>query len=144
MNPKTDIKFLQLALAVADIFSKDPSTRVGAVAVGSLKNQVAFGYNGLPPGLSDTDERLNDREAKYGLTLHAEENALINARFPVRTLYVTHHPCSACALRILASRSVRRVVYLKQACFEERWGQSLEGARAVLTEGGVSVEVMEV
>lgn len=140
MIDNTDIKFLELAIAVADIFSKDPSTKVGAIAVGSAKNQVAIGYNGLPPGLADTDERLTDRELKLALTLHAEENALANATFAVRTLYVTHHPCAGCALRILAKRTVRRLVYANNPVFEARWGASLAEARSLLNEAGVQVE----
>lgn len=140
MISNTDLKFLELASAVANIFSKDPSTKVGAVAVGSAKNQVAIGYNGLPPGLADTDERLTDRELKLLLTLHAEENALANATFAVRTLYITHHPCSDCALRILAKRTVRRVVYSEDSEFEARWSASMAAARSLLKEAGVQVE----
>lgn len=140
MITETDRKFLATAQAVANIWSKDPSTKVGAVAVGRSKNQVAFGYNGLPPGLFDGVDRLNDREVKLTLTLHAEENALANAAFPVFTLYVTHHPCQGCVLRILAKRSVRRVVYQVRPDFEARWAPSLAEARALLQEAGVEIE----
>lgn len=136
MISNTDRKFLNLAKAVADIFSKDPSTRVGAVAVGAVKNQVAIGYNGL----TDTDARLHDRDVKLALTLHAEENALANATFAVHTLYVTHHPCSGCALRILAKRTVRRVVYAVNANLEARWAASVAEARMLFAEAGVQIE----
>ena len=140
MIAPTDRKFLKLAQAVADIFSKDPSTRVGAVAVGAAKNQVAIGYNGLPPGVADTDARLHDRDVKLVLTLHAEENALANATFAVYSLYVTHHPCAACALRILAARSVRRIVYTINPEMEARWAPSFAAARDLLQEAGVQIE----
>ncbi len=140
MISNTDRKFLKLAQAVADIFSKDQSTRVGAVAVGAAKNQVAIGYNGLPPGLTDTDARLHDRDVKLALTLHAEEKALVNATFAVHTLYVTHHPCSGCALRILAKRTVRRMVYAVNANLEARWATSVAEARVLFAEAGVQIE----
>ena len=140
MINSSDKKFIATALALAEIWSKDVSTRVAAVAVGSSKNQVAWGYNGLPPGLADTPERLNDREVKYSLTLHAEVNALSNAPFLVRSLFVTHHPCAHCALHILAARTVRRVVYCVDQAFESRWAESLQQARALLEEGGVQLE----
>lgn len=141
MIDHTDKKFLATAIALAEIWSKDPSSRVAAVAVGHTKNRVAFGYNGLPPGLDDTQERLHTRDLKYALTLHAEVNALANAAFAVRTLYVTHHPCAHCALHILAARSVRRVVYLQgTAEFEARWAASMTEARMLLREGGVEIE----
>lgn len=134
-----DVRFLETAQAVAGIWSKDPSTRVGAVAVGETPNQVAFGYNGFPPGVPDTEARLNDRTAKYSLTLHAEVNALANAMFPVHTLYVTHHPCAQCALHILAARTVKRVVYAENKDLETRWRDSMAQARELLLEGGVAV-----
>ena len=110
MTKRTDRQFLAMAEAAAYIFSKDPSTRVGAIAVGTSNNQVAWGYNGLPPGIADTPERLENREVKYALTLHAEENALANAPFAVRTLYVTHphlgqaHCAARCVRRIVRPR----------------------------------------
>lgn len=139
-----DVRFLQSAQALARIWSKDPSTKVCAVAVGDTPNLVAFGYNGFPPGVEDSIERLNNREEKLQLTLHAEVNALANANFPVRTLYVTHHPCRTCALHILAARSVRRVVYRIDEAFETRWSESCSAARRLLAEGGVEVEGCEV
>lgn len=139
MIDQTDKKFLATAAGVAGIWSKDPSTQVGAVAVGQTKNLVAFGYNGLPPGLRDTHERLHDRTIKYSLTLHAEVNALANATFPVHTLYVTHHPCAQCALHILAARTVKRVVYVENKDLEARWRDSMAQARELLLEGGVAV-----
>ena len=140
MIDSTDRKFLATAEAIAQIWSKDPSTKVGALAVGRSKNQVAFGYNGLPPGIFDSHERLHDREVKLALTLHAEENALANATFPVSTIYVTHHPCLGCVLRILAKRSVRRIVYIERPEFEARWAASLAEARVLLKEAGVMIE----
>ena len=138
----TDEKFLATAEAVAQIWSKDPSTKVGAVAVGEQRNQVAFGYNGFPPGLSDLAARLDNRETKLQLTLHAEENALANATFPVKTLYVTHPPCQQCALRILAARTVKRVVYRTNPELETRWGGSMREAALLLGEGGVELEAL--
>ena len=140
MSNKTDRKFLAMANAVGDIFSKDPSTKVGALAVGTSNNQVAWGYNGFPPGIADTHERLTDRDTKYRLTRHAEPNALSNAWFPVRTLYVTHHPCADCVIDILAARTVKRVVFVFNEDFERRWYESLRVARVLLSEGGISIE----
>ena len=139
-----DIRFLQTAVAVANIWSKDPSTKVGAVAVGETPNLVAWGYNGLPPGLKDSHERLYDRELKYKLTLHAEVNALANAKFPVHTIYVTHCPCSSCAVHLLAARSVKRVVYVSRGDeFSKRWAASNADALSLLEEGGINVESCE-
>lgn len=136
-----DIRFLRSTLALADIWSKDPSSKVCAIAVGDTPNLVAWGYNGFPPGIADTADRLADRTVKLALTLHAEENALANATFPVRELFVTHHPCGEkCAPRILAARSVERIVYRIDDAFEARWQDSLAQARALFAEAGVEIE----
>lgn len=140
MSTTKDTRFLLTAQAIASIWSKDPSSQVGAIAVGEVPNQVAWGYNGFPPGISDTPERLHDRETKYRLVRHAEPNAISNATFPVRTLYVTRHPCDRCAIEILAARTIKRVVYVIHEDFEERWVQSCAEARALLEEGGIVLE----
>src|SRR5689334_23352884 len=96
-SPEWDQRLLALAQHIA-AWSKDPSTKVGAVVAGSDKTAIALGYNGFPPRIVD-DARLHDRDKKYSLIVHAEENALANARFDVRggTLYSTHFPCTNCA-----------------------------------------------
>lgn len=140
MSTNKDARFLLTAQAIASIWSKDPSSQVGAIAVGEAPNQVAWGYNGFPPGIADTPERLHDRDVKYRLVRHAEPNAISNATFPVHTLYVTRHPCDRCAIEILAVRTIKRVVYVTHADFEERWAQSCAEARALLEEGGIILE----
>ena len=134
-----DSRFLRSALAFANIWSKDPSSKVCAIAVGKTRNLVAFGYNGFPPGVPDTLDRLNDRDFKLTHTLHAEVNALANATFRAETLYVTHAPCENCALHILSRRSVKRVVYLRNPAFEARWADSTLRAVRLLKAAGVEV-----
>ncbi|MBT6879060.1 MAG: hypothetical protein HOA22_05955, partial [Gammaproteobacteria bacterium] len=98
---KWDLRFLGLAAHVAQ-WSKDPSTQVGSV-VASDKRVVSLGFNGFPQGLSD-DHRLHDRETKYSLVLHAEENALLFSGADLRgnTIYVYPlPPCSRCAVKII-------------------------------------------
>ena len=47
-----DLKFLQSAFALAQIWSKDPSSKVAAVAVGDTPNLVAWGWCGSHNNLS--------------------------------------------------------------------------------------------
>ena len=73
------IRFLNLAEHISH-WSKDPSTKVGCVAVDlDSKRVLAMGYNGFPPRISDTKERLNDREKKYQFVVHAEQNMIYHA-----------------------------------------------------------------
>lgn len=134
-----DLRFIESAIALANIWSKDPSSKVCAIAVGKHHNQVAFGYNGFPPNIADTEERLNDREMKLRLTIHAEVNALSNAWFEVETLYCTHYPCDLCAPRIIAERTIKRIVFLENLDYETRWKEKIDFARALFNEAKIEV-----
>jgi dCMP deaminase len=136
-----DERFLCLATHISQ-WSKDPSTKVGAVLVGADKRQVALGYNGFPPGVADTEFRLTNRVAKLRYMQHAERNVLDNAAFPTQgaTLYVTHPPCCACALSIV-SKGIRRVVSLPMSSdFAARWGADVYQTREIFRESGVAFE----
>lgn len=134
-----DARFLDLAHHVSR-WSKDPSTKVGAVLVGTDKRQVALGYNGFPPGVEDTPARLGMRDVRLRYTIHAERNVLDNAHFPSvgSTLYVTHPPCCSCALSII-SKGVSRVVSSPMSSeFASRWGAEVFLTRDLLREAGVA------
>ena len=62
----------------ASLLSKDPSTKVGAVLV-KLNRIIGSGFNGFPPGIAD-DDRLYDRNVKLMRIVHAEMNAIFDAR----------------------------------------------------------------
>ena len=85
---KWDERFMKLAEHVAS-WSKDPSTKVGAVIVDEQHRIVSLGSNGFPKGIAD-DTRLDDRAKKYEIVVHAEINAILFANKPVGncTLYV--------------------------------------------------------
>jgi dCMP deaminase len=142
MKKSREVRFILSAIELAKIWSKDPSSKVCAIAVGKTHNLVAFGYNGFPPGIADTDERLNDREMKLRLTIHAEVNALTNAWFEVETLYCTHHPCDKCAPRIIAERTIKRIVYLKNEDYENRWIEDITFAKSLFRES--NIELIEI
>jgi len=107
-------RFMDLAHHVAG-WSKDPSTRVGAVIVNNKKQVLSLGYNGFPRGVHDCAERYNDRSTKLQFVAHAERNALDNAYIDVdgATLYSTLYPCSECAKGII-QRGIRQVVTSKE------------------------------
>ena len=142
-----DRKYYDLARYIADEFSKDPSTKVGAVLVGTDRRLVAFGYNGFPPAVRDLPERLADRDAKLKLTQHAERNVMDNARFPTEgaTLYVTGFPCSECC-KSVSSKGIRRVVCPAESSeprmSREPWASDARWSRLILEESGV--ELVEV
>ncbi len=134
-----DKRFLELAGHVA-AWSKDPSTKVGAVIVRPDKTVASIGFNGLPRGVDDTDLRLNDRELKYPMTVHAEVNAILHAREPLHgyTIYVAPlNPCSNCAAAIIQS-GIKKVMAMAQ--INPRWEQSNALAQTMFEEAGVTAE----
>jgi len=137
-----DFRFLRLAQHTAN-WSKDPSTQVGAVIVGPRRIVLALGYNGLPRGIADTEQRLLERAQKYSLTVHAEINALHNAAAPVigATLYTWPlAPCQPCALQIIQAGIARVVAPTLTATLQPRWHISTQQAAALFTEAGITLD----
>ena len=78
MDNKWDGRFVELASHIAK-WSKDPSTKCGAVIVRSDKTIASVGYNGFPRGLDDSGKLYDNRSVKYDRVIHAEMNAILNA-----------------------------------------------------------------
>ena len=100
-----------------------------------------MGYNGLPRQVRDTPERLDDRDVKLDLTVHAEINALAFAKEPLQlcTMYVWPlPPCIRCATSII-QHGIHRVV-APEPGLDSQWWKSVMGAKAILLEAGVEVE----
>lgn len=138
-----DTKFLQLAGTIAT-WSKDPTTKIGAVVVDNGLRVRSTGYNGLPRGILDTPERLNNREWKNRFTVHAELNAILNAvRIGVslegcRLYCVGLPPCIGCATAIIQAGIVE-VIIPAGVIVPEKWKQSCEDGNWALEEAGVVV-----
>lgn len=142
MSAKWDQRFLKLAGHIAG-WSKDPSTQVGCVVVGEDREIRSTGFNGFPRGIADDAERLGDRDQKYPLICHAEENAIMHAaRIGLSlkgcTAYVTWPPCTRCA-RSLIQAGVVEVVYPADSSVPERWQEDFEMSTAMMDEAGVSI-----
>ena len=118
-----DEYFMGVAILAAQR-SKDPSTQVGACIVSGENDSsggnviLSTGYNGFPIGCSD-DEYPWAREGavgdtKYPYVVHAELNAILNARGKSllgAKIYVALFPCNECAKAIIQS-GIREVIYL--------------------------------
>lgn len=140
-----DKRFLDVA-ALISTWSKDPSTKVGCVVVGPHREIRSTGFNGFPRGIDDTDARLNDRETKYPLIVHAEENAVAHAarigqNLMDCTAYVTSPTCPRCA-RLLIQAGVCRVVYPNKpvvpGSWEDRAAAEIQISRDMLAEASVA------
>jgi dCMP deaminase len=123
-------------------WSKDPSRKIGAVAVGSKGQILSQGYNGFPRGILDSSERYNNRERKYQLVVHAEMNVIFNATFngvslDGASLYVYGLPvCSECAKGIIQV-GVKRIVILTDDIVPDIWTNSFKITSEMLSEAGV-------
>lgn len=144
MNPLDTNRLQDWALGMAKHvakLSKDPSTKVGAVIFDPKRRLVSAGYNGFARGVRDTEARLNDRETKYKLVLHAEKNAIMFATASLNgcTLVVTHPCCAQCAALVIQA-GIAHVMF-PQPSFEfiTRWADDLALTYQQFQEAGVTV-----
>jgi dCMP deaminase len=142
---KWDKRYMNLAKEAAS-WSKDPSSKIGAVAIGNKGQVLSTGYNGFPRNIRDLEERLADRNTKYKYVVHAEMNLIYNAVYngvtlDGSTLYVYGLPCcSNCALGILQV-GVKRVVMAGDVD-NDRWKESTDFAMSLFEEAGVKCEIL--
>tara|TARA_B100001769_G_C21588655_1_gene332325 strand:- start:45 stop:476 length:432 start_codon:yes stop_codon:yes gene_type:complete len=136
-----DNRFLDMAKLVST-WSKDPSTKVGAVIVDSSHRLVSVGYNGFPKHITD-NERLLEREKKYNIIVHAEVNAILFANKKVNgcTMYTwPFQPCPRCAGLIIQS-GVSRVVSVRNR--NPRWTEDFITAKQLLLEASVKLDIYD-
>jgi dCMP deaminase len=123
-------------------WSKDPSTKVGAVVIGNNGEVLSQGYNGFPRSIKDTPQRLKDREKKYNLVVHAEMNDIYNASLngvslKGSTLYVYGLPiCNECAKGVIQV-GIDKVIATRPADYNKEWDESIKDAKALFKEAEV-------
>jgi dCMP deaminase len=144
---KWDKRFLKLAEHIAQ-WSRDPSTKVGAVLVEPGTNLVlGLGYNGFARGVEDTEERYADRELKYKFMVHAEINAILAAGSKARgtRLYVfpSFMPppiCNECC-KVAMQAGVSEIVgYVanESDTRAQRWAESIKISKLMCDEAGIT------
>ena len=133
-------RYLGLAREVST-WSKDPSSQIGAVAIGSKGQVLAQGYNGFPRGIADLNSRYENKEIKYRYVVHAEQNVIYNATYngvslDGATLYVWGLPvCSECAKGVVQV-GIKRVVMPKKT-YPKQWVKSFELSKELFEEAGI-------
>jgi len=137
-------RYLDLAKQVST-WSKDPSRKIGAVAVGSKGQILSQGFNGFPRGILDSADRYNDRPTKYKLVVHAEMNVIYNATFngvslDGASLYVYGLPvCSECAKGIIQV-GIKEVFIYTDDAVPVIWTDSYEFTHDMFSEAGIRCE----
>jgi dCMP deaminase len=138
---KWDVRFLRLSKEVAT-WSKDPSSKIAAIAVDDNRRILSTGYNGFPRGIEDSLERLLDRPTKYKYIIHAELNCILNATYTGvslhgATLYTTGLPvCDKCALAVIQA-GFKRVVMDYPRVIPDNWKEAFEFTKSVFDEAGI-------
>ena len=134
-------KYMHLAKEIST-WSKDPSTKIGAVVVGEHGQILSQGFNGFPRGIKDSEDRLNNRERKYELVVHGEMNAIYNASLngislKGGTMYVYGLPiCNECAKGIIQV-GIKKVVAMRPEKYNSDWDKSNKNAEALFSEAEV-------
>lgn len=140
-NGKWDLRYMSLAREVAN-WSKDPSRRIGAVAIGDKGQVLSQGFNGFPRGIWDAPHRYEDRPTKYKYVVHAEMNCIYNATFSGvsldgATMYVWGLPvCSECAKGIIQV-GIKKVFWSTDKEIPPMWSESLELTSSMFSEAGL-------
>lgn len=143
---KWDRRFVELARHVAQ-WSKDPSTKCGAVVVDEERIVRGLGYNGFGRGVADSKERLTNRDTKLRYVVHAEVNAILTAGAFAKgsALYVWPSfaipcVCQECAKVAIQAgvRSIRGNVPDERGRERAKaWQESLDAARTMCDEAGI-------
>ena len=122
--------FMDMAKLVSTM-SKDPHHKIGAVIVNKDNHVVSMGFNGFAHGVKDTVERLNNKDIKRKLMLHAEENAILHAKQDLSEcdIYIYGYPpCTHC-MSLIIQAGIKCVYYRnsnKDSKVSEYWKADLE------------------
>jgi len=138
MVGKWQLRFLFLAGTISS-FSKDPSTKVGAIIARPDNTVASMGFNGFPRGIKDNPAILRDREEKYLRIVHAEANAIVTAHEPLHgyNFFCTHPPCGQCCGLIIQS-GISRVYWVNPIDhYSERWQKNTQVTSMLLEEAGI-------
>ena len=137
---KWDKHYFQLAKSIAQ-WSKDPSSKIGAVVIGKHGQIESQGYNGFPRNIFDTNERLDDQAIKNKYMIHAELNCVFNAclngiSLKNSTMYIYGgFPCAECAKAIVQAGIAK--VNALQLVTKPNWQESQAFAEELFIEAKI-------
>lgn len=137
--------FLKLAYAHGNTTSPDPSTKNGAVLVGTDWKIITYSSNRFAKGIAETRTRLNDKLTKYRLVVHAENGAIFNAARHGKCtkgsiLYCPFYSCPECSKAIIEA-GVQKVVghaqFMALASGHEKWVEPIQHGWDMMQEAGI-------
>jgi dCMP deaminase len=144
MITEKEQQYVELTQHIANIFSRDNSTKVGCLVLHPETLEILVtGYNGFPRKVIELPNR-KERPLKYTFTEHAERNAIYSAArrgIPLEgaTIITTLFPCADCARAIIQS-GIKRLISKPQD--NERWTESSGYATAMLEEANINISLL--
>ena len=147
MKKEKAIKYFKLAQHVAELFSKDPNTKVGAIAIAPDTLHVkSIGYNGFPRNLNEEQNKWQ-RPEKYKYVVHAEANIICNATLngiclQNSILVVTLFPCNECAKLIIQS-GIKTIISKEPNLENSSWSESFKISYNMFNELGINIILLK-
>ena len=136
---KWDLRFMEMAKLVAS-WSKDPSTKTGAVIIRPDRTVLSVGFNGFPRLMQDAPSLYEDRDEKYSRIINCEMNAMLHASDSLKDCCLYTWPfasCDRCVVH-MAEAGVKRFVFPAiPEDKKERWGATLKKTVSYLDEMGL-------
>jgi dCMP deaminase len=142
---KWDRRYLAIAHQVS-CWSKDPSTKVGAVIADKRGRVVALGFNGFAENVEDCEQKLNHRETKYEMVVHAEVNAALIAGQSTEggAIYVSGAPiCPRCASVLIQVGITRAVAKAPCPDTDIKWDKDGLITLDMFREAGIDFEPVD-
>jgi dCMP deaminase len=137
-------KYMKLAEFQAQLFSKDPSTKVGALFLAPNSLQLLCqGYNGFPRNVDETKPERWERPQKLMYISHAEANCVANACRHGTPLegsiaVVTMFPCTSCT-KLMIQAGISMIVTRKPNLDCPRWGEEFKYSLEMLHEANIEI-----
>lgn len=128
-------------------WSKDTSTKCGAVIVRHNLTVASVGFNGFPRRMTDKEEFLVNRESKLSRIIHSEMNALIHLNEKHDQYYFLYTypfaPCDRCIVHMIQAGITYFIAPKLPEHLEDRWGESVQKTKLYLKECGLSLEEVD-
>lgn len=138
-------RYFDLAEQIS-LWSKDPSSKIGAIIIADHGQIISQGYNGFPRKIHDLEKRLEHRETKYKYIVHGEMNCIYNAcltgqKLNNTKLFVYGLPiCSECAKGVIQSGISH--TFMKFPTIKNlNWLESFSFTKEMFNEANVYYEV---
>ena len=106
---------------------------------------ISTGFNGFARGIKDTSTRLNDKETKRALMLHAEENAILYAKQDLTDckIYIAGYCCCIHCASLIIQSGIKEVYYKntdKNKTVSEFWKENFKLSTKLLKEAKVKLK----